>query len=123
MNLVLERLSMELWSRDQVMKGLQELIPEITFLKKSEEYNGIEGGIWTSGEYDWLYNGMPPFDHSVEYGDFPRSWAGDKKHGEMKVKTLYVNGIHRKIFSWLEERGWYPEWYDSGTLFFWKKSN
>ncbi len=45
---------------------------------------------------------------------------GDKKFGELNVNTMYVDGIHRKIFSWLEERGWYPKWYDGGTLFFWK---
>jgi hypothetical protein len=33
---------------------------------------------------------------------------------------MYVYGIHQEIYSWLEERGWYPEWYDAGTLFFWK---
>lgn len=111
---------MDQWNRDQIMKGLEELIPEITFLKKSEEFDGKKGGIWTSDEYDWLYNGLPPFDHSVEYDDFPRSWAGDKKHGELNVKTMYVNGIHREIHSWLEERGWYSKWYDAGTLFFWR---
>ena len=121
MNVTHHRFLMEQWTRDQIMKGLQELIPEITFLKKSEEFDGKKGGIWISGEHDWLYNGTPPFDHSVEYGDFPRSWAGDKKHGELSVKTMYVNGIHREIFSWLEERGWYHEWYDKGTLLLWKR--
>ena len=107
-------ISMKQWTREEILKGLQELVPEITFLKKSEEFDGKKGGIWTSGEHDWLYNGLPPFDYRVEYGDFPRD-------NEMKVKTMYVKGIHREIYSWLEERGWYPRWYDDGTLFFWKK--
>ena len=107
-------------SRNQIVKGLSDLISGI-ILKKSEEFDGKEGGIWTSGEHDWLYNGMPPFDHSIEYGDFPRSWAGDKKHGELSVETMYFNGVHREIFSWLEERGWYHEWYDKGTLLLWKR--
>ena len=111
---------MKQWSREQSMEGLQELVPEIT-MKKSEEFNGKEGGIWTTGESDWIFKGLPPFDHSVEYGDLPRSLAGDTKHGELKVKTMYVNGIHREIYSWLEERGWYSQWYDAGTLFFWKE--
>ena len=123
MSITLERFSMDSCSRDQVMKGLQELVPEITFLKKSEDFDGRSDGIWTSGESDWIFKGLPPFDHSVEYGDFSRSWTGDKKHSEMSINSMYVDGIHREIHSWLEERGWYPEWYDGGTLFFWKTAN
>ncbi len=40
----------------------------------------------------------------------------------MKVKEMYIYGIHREIYSWLEERGWYPEWQDRVTLFFWKRT-
>jgi len=110
---------MKQWGRDKIMKGLQELVSEITHLKTSEEFGLKKGGIWTTGaENGWLFKGLPPFDHSVEYGDLSRSWAGDKKHGELKVKSMYVNGIHREIHSWLEERGWYSKWYDGGTLFF-----
>ena len=43
-------------------------------------------------------------------------------HKEMKVKEMYIYGIHREIYSWLEERGWYPEWQDRVTLFFWKRT-
>ena len=112
---------MKQWSREQIMKGLQELISDIDFMKTSEEFNNEKGGIWTSGERDWLFKGLPPFDYSVEYADCPRSYIGDfiTKHRELKVKGMYVNGIHREIYSWLEERGWYGKWYDGGTLFFW----
>ena len=40
----------------------------------------------------------------------------------MKVKEMYIYGIHREIYSWLEERGWYPEWHDRVTLLFWKRT-
>jgi len=40
----------------------------------------------------------------------------------MKVKEMYIYGIHREIYSWLEERGWYPEWHDRVTLYFWKRT-
>jgi len=113
---------MKQWAREQIMKGLLELIPEINFMRNSEDYDGKKGGIWTSGECDWIFKGLPPFDHSVEYGDCPRLLAGDKKYPKMKVKTMYVKGVHREIYSWLEERGWYPKWHDGGTLFFWKYS-
>lgn len=113
---------MKQWSRAKIMKGLQQMIPEISFIKKSEDFDSKRGGIWTSGEYAWLYKGLPPFNHNLEYGELPRSYIGDviTKHRKLKVKTMYVCGIHREIYSWLEERGWYPKWYDAGTLFFWQ---
>ena len=115
---------MKQWSRAQIMKGLQELVPEITFMKKSEDFDGKKGGIWTSGEDDCIYKGIPPFNHNLEYGEILLSDNGDTdpKHKGMKVKEMYLCGIHREIYSWLEERGWYPKWYDAGTLFFWKNS-
>ena len=115
---------MKQWSREQIMTGLQELVPGIDFLKTSEEYGGKHGGIWTNGENGWLFKGLPPFDCNVEYGECPRSYIGKTvtKHKELKVKTMYVCGIHREIYSWLEERGWYPKWIDGGTLFFWRES-
>jgi len=106
------------------MKGLQELVTEMGFMKTSEEFNGEKGGIWTSGDNDWIFKGIPPFNYSLEYGEMSRSYIGDPvtKHTELKVKGMYVIGIHREIYSWLEERGWYPKWYDGGTLLFWKNT-
>ena len=116
---------METWTREQIMKGLQELVTEMNFMKKSEEFNGEKGGIWTSGESDWIFKGLPPFNHNLEYGEILLSENGDMnlKHKGMKVKEMYLCGIHREIYSWLEERGWYPKWYDAGTLFFWKNTS
>ena len=31
---------MKQWTREQIMKGLKELIPEIDFMKTFEEFNG-----------------------------------------------------------------------------------
>ena len=104
------------------MKGLYELVPEIDMMKTTEEFNGKKGGIWTSGESVLFYKGIPPFNATLEYGEILLSENGDTdpKHKGMKVKDMYLCGIHREIFSWLEERGWYPEWYDAGTLLLWK---
>ncbi len=66
---------MRQWTRNQIMNGMQELVTEIDFMKTSEDYNGEKGGIWTCGDTDWIFKGLSPFDHSVEYGDFPRSWV------------------------------------------------
>jgi len=114
---------MKQWSREQVMKGLQELVSEMDFIKKSEDYDGKQGGIWTIGtESGWIFKGFPPFNYTLEYGEILLSDNGDTNpnHIGMKVKDMYVYGIYREIYIWLEERGWYPEWYDSQVLFFWK---
>ena len=111
---------MKQWSRVKIMKGLQELVPEINYLEKLDD-----GSVLTSGEDICIYKGLPPFNHNLEYGELPLSDAGytDPKHQGMKVKKMYTYGIHREIYSWLEENGWYPDWYDPATLFFWKCTN
>ena len=114
---------MKQWSREQIMKGLQELVTEMNFMKTSEEFDGKKGGIWTIGASSgWIFKGLPPFNHGLEYGEILLSDNGDTdpNHKGMKVKDLYLCGIHREIYSWLEERGWYPEWHDRVTLYFWK---
>lgn len=116
---------MESWNREQIIKGLYKLIPEIDFMKTTDEFNGKKGGIWTSGESVLFYKGIPPFNATLEYGEILLSDNGDTdpKHKGMKVKDMYLCGIHREIYSWLEERGWYPEWYDAGTLLLWKNED
>jgi hypothetical protein len=111
---------MKKWSQYQIMKGLEELVPEINYLEKCDD-----GSVWTSGEDTCIFKGLPPFDYNVEYGEILLSDNGDTdpKHVGMKVKEMYLCGIHREIYSWLEERGWHPEWYDAGTLFFWVNSD
>ena len=113
---------MKQWSREEIMKGLRELVTEIDYLEKVDDVDGKSGGIHTTSEDACIYKGVPPFDCHVEYGELPLSYAGytDPKQKDMKVKTMYVNGIHREIHNWLEERGWYSKWQDAGTLFFWK---
>jgi hypothetical protein len=76
------------------MKGLKELVTEINFMKTSEEFNGKKGGIWTIGASSgWIFKGLPPFNHGLEYGEMLVSEGiGDKdpKHKEMKVKELSI---------------------------------
>jgi len=110
------------WNRDEIMKGLKELIPEISYLEKIDDVDGKSGGICTTSEDTCIYKGIPPFNHDLEYGELLLSDNGDTNpnHKGMLVKEMYIYGIHREIYSWLEERGWYPEWYDRVTLYFWK---
>jgi hypothetical protein len=113
---------MRQWSRDEIMKGLKELVTEMEYLEKIDDVDGKSGGIVTTSEDACIYKGIPPFNHDLEYGEILLSDNGDTNpnHKGMKVKKMYIYGIHREIHSWLEERGWYPEWYDRVTLYFWK---
>jgi len=115
---------MEQWGREEIMKGLKELVPEMDFIEKSEDWDEKNGGIRTSGtERVWVFKEILPFNHDLEYGEMLLSEATvhiTPDHSTMKVKEMYIYGIHREIYSWLEERGWYPEWRDSQALFFWK---
>ena len=116
---------MKQWSRDEIMVGLQELVSEMNFIKKSEDYNGKKGGLWTIGtESGWVFKEILPFNYELQYGEMLVS-EGTRiipDYSGMKVKEMYIYGIHREIYSWLEERGWYPEWHDRVTLFFWKRT-
>ena len=104
------------------MKGLRELVAEIDHLENADDIDGKSGGLSTTSEDACIYKGIPPFNHNLEYGEILLSDNGDTNphHKGMKVKEMYIYGIHREIYSWLEERGWYPEWHDPATLFFWK---
>ena len=112
------------WDRDELMKGLRELVSEMEYLVKIDDVDGKSGGICTTSEDACIFKGIPPFNHDLEYGELLLSDAGytDDKHRFMKVKEMYTYGIHHEIYSWLEERGWYPEWYDRVSLFFWKRT-
>ena len=111
------------WSREQIMKGLYELVPEIDFMKKSERFLGRKGGIWTyQRSWNWFYKGVPVFDYEAEeYGHVPMSEVGEKDPilQKMEIRTAYVDGVYREIHTWLEDRGWYPQWFNVDTLFFW----
>jgi len=113
---------MKQWSREEIMKGLKELVTEIDYLEKAEDIDGKSGGIRTTSEYVCIYKKILAFNHDLEYGEMLVSEATCiiPNNSGMKVKEMYIYGIHREIYSWLEERGWYHEWHDRVTLFFWK---
>ncbi len=123
---------MKQWSREEIMKGLKNMVDDNDEILKgyaakftpSEDFDGKKGGIMTFGsEVVCIYKEIPAFNHDLDYGEMLVSEATlhiIPDHSGMKVKEMYIYGIHREIYSWLEERGWYPEWHDRVTLFFWK---
>ena len=117
-----------------MIKELKEKIPDIHSIKKSENFMGKKDGIWISWTTTRFYKGLPVFDDEAdEYGHVPlceiinKSPLLTKIHEktnpllkQMQVKTLYVDGVYREIYNWLEDRGWYHQWFDSSNIFFWK---
>ena len=90
--------------RDELMNILEAKYPKM-FMRTTEEFNGSQGGIWSSGE-DGLpaEDGMPLFEY----------YAEDPK------EKRYILGVHKEIYNLLEEHGWFAEWNDPGTIMFWK---
>jgi hypothetical protein len=89
-------------SRTQMMNKLEKKYPNL-FMRTTEEFNGSEGGIWSSAENgDEAKDGFPLFEYYTE------------NH------TRYELGVHNEIYEFLEKYGWYAEWNDPGTIMFWK---
>lgn len=91
-------------SREKLMEVLEKKYPKM-FMRTTEEFNGSQGGIWSSGE-DGLSakDGFPLFEYYAE--DYQ--------------EKRYILGVHKEIYNLLEEHGWYAEWNDPGTIMFWK---
>lgn len=72
------------------------------FLRNTEEFNGSEGGIWTSGEDGpTAKDGYSLFNYYSE--DYHR----------------YEIGVHKEVYDYLEKLEWYCEWNDAGTIMIW----
>lgn len=88
-------------SREKLLKELRKKYPLQNF-RTTEEFNGNKGGVWTSGEsVEQLHGGLPLFDYYAEGNN-------------------YVFGVVAPLHDWLEEKGWYGEWYDAGTMMIWE---
>lgn len=87
-------------SREKLMAKLQKAYPTM-FLRTTEEFNGSEGGIWTSGESGLCdKKGMELFNY----------------YSEDYREVSYVLGVRKHLYEFLERNGWYCEWYDAGTI-------
>ncbi len=82
-------------SRSQIIAGLTDMVDESNpFFKTVEEFYSkpiqSDGGIWTGGEGEPSIDGVGIFN--------------------------YYNGNNTKVMEYLEDNGWYVEWYDAGTV-------
>ena len=90
--------------REKLMEILKAKYPAM-FMRTTEEFNGSQGGIWSSGEDELpAEDGMPLFEY---YAQDPQ-------------ERRYIFGVHKEIYNFLEEHGWFAEWNDPGTIMFWK---
>ena len=90
-------------SREELIEILEGIYPKIK-LANSEEFDGSNNGIWVRSTEDeqTAKDGYLLFNY----------YAIDNK------EIRYVFGVHREIGNVLEKHGWYGEWYDTGTMFF-----
>jgi hypothetical protein len=88
--------------REKLIKIISEKYPKIV-LRTTEEFDGTEGGIWTSGENGFpAKDGFPLFEYYASHG------------------KRYDMGVHKDINKILDKHGWYAEWNDPGTIMFWE---
>ena len=75
------------------------LVPEINFIKTTEEFNHKKDGIWTSRGSVLIYKGIPPFNATFEYGEIVLSDNGSTKNYwtkyEMKItdRSISFEGV------------------------------
>lgn len=88
-------------TRDNLIELLAKTYPGM-LLRTTEEFNGSQGGIWTSGE-----DRIKARDRFDLFNYYSESY------------NKYEIGVHREIYDLLRENGWYAEWYDAGTVMLW----
>ena len=108
-------------TRSKLIKKLRSMSIEgkEAFFNKSEDFNGVTGGIWTGGE------GNPSMkiiegDHSMAFGMF-EYWSGVRGGFPYDENAIYAeNGVLKEVNAVIEESGWGAEWNDGGTLMIWR---
>jgi hypothetical protein len=94
----LKRKPMMKWIEDKLIKYNQEQSFWRPFVRETEDFNGEEGGIWLSGEDMSEYKGQTIYSY----------YSFDYKNREFGVLDKWENE--------LKKRGWYSQWYDTGTI-------
>ena len=90
-------------NRDELIAALEKRYPKANF-RLSEDFNGVEGGVWTSAEdQDQLHSGLPLFNY----------------YSQDSQQKSYIFGVRTYLHAWLEEQGWYCEFNDPGTVMIW----
>ena len=96
--------------KEQVIEKLKELFPGVQYIHDGYEWGGEEykdaihlGDIAEGGLIDEVY--------AADY----YGYLNDPK------EKIYILGIHKKLRAALDKYGYWPEWYDAGTVLAWPK--
>jgi hypothetical protein len=90
-------------NRDEMMEWIEGQLPSHAMVRTSEQFNGMKNGIWMSGEdCDVTYKGEEIYSY----------YSGDHENRTFGV----LNSWEKE----LNDRGWYSEWYDAGTIGIWR---
>lgn len=75
---------------------------KLRHIRTTEEWDGSPDGFWLSAENGEIADdGRSLFDYYNE-------------------STMYYDfGVHKDFIDYVSELGYYPEWYDAGTLMLW----
>lgn len=97
-------------TRDEMMDLISKKFPNI-WMKKSEDFKKDDNnrGIWTGAE------GSTFIDDAKKVLAFNPvgAYSYDKS-----IAKNYVNEVHKTLAKFLKEHGWYAEFYDDATVFF-----
>ena len=97
---------MSVLTREELTAELAVMFPKM-LLRTTEQFDGAEGGIWTSAEDGIdgpIMNHLPLFNYYSQDGG----------------SNYYTFGVNNKFCEFLEERGWYAEFNDPGTVMLWE---
>jgi hypothetical protein len=95
---------MNVLTRDELTAQLAAKFPSL-LLRTTEEFNGSQGGIWTSAE-----------EESCTWGDLPLFNYYSQDGGS----NSYTFGVNNHLYNFLEDNGWYAEFNDPGTVMLWE---
>lgn len=91
-------------SREEMIELLEAKYPNM-FIKTTEEFDGSQGGIWSSGE-----DGLCAKDGHQLFHYYSQDMS----------QKRYIGGVHKEIYNFLNKYGWYGQWNDPGTIMFWE---
>jgi hypothetical protein len=99
--------------RDEMMELIKKRFPNI-WVKPSEEFSNDKNyagrGIWSGSESStWIDDAkkIPAFNPYGAYAYNPR------------LDKDYENEVHKTLAKFLRDHGWFAEFYDDATVFFW----
>lgn len=96
---------MKPYTRGKLIQTLQDKW-KLQFVQESEDFDGRPEAVWISAENGETHKDVPLFDYWL-------SEFGTEGEGFGNIWPRMNDALAK----WIEERGWYFEWNDAGTIF------